>query len=225
MAPWCGLVSSANDVLLELTGLSKAHSWKRLADVALGFADDHFSFLGIDFMIASSSRAAADPKQQQSENSSNLRKEEILKWRGTIRTKPNKTNADGMPHVRVWGCDIIADLLQQDVVLFPAALDPHIAKGAAFSRLVDKCRMPYFFSRLNFRTTAARADVGYRISIAARQSHATSLFQEADLNWRMKHGSKLFGSTYIDTCPSAWASVYLDATLTRAFANHVLHAL
>lgn len=68
------------------------------------------------------------------------------------QSKLNETNVDGMPHATVLGWDVIADLLQQGVALIPVAFNPFIAKGAAISRIVDKQRKPYSFTRLDFGT-------------------------------------------------------------------------
>lgn len=101
------------------------------------------------------------------------------------------------------------------MVLTPAAFDPFMAKGVAFSRFVDKHCKPHQFSRADFGKAAVGADVGHRMRVVARQINVTGLFQAADAGWWAKHGRKFFGSTDITTSPSSWAAAYLDATLRR----------
>lgn len=169
--PWCRVINSSDDVLLEPTGLARKYPRKRPADIAIRLLHTLYRILGFDFTIAGTPKAAASTKNQKRKNSFNLRAKEILKWQGTTRSKPNETNENGTPHAPIQGKDVIKNLLQNDVLLVPAAFDPFMAKDTAFCRYVDRERPRHQFSRADFGTRAAGADVGYRMSQASRQSH------------------------------------------------------
>lgn len=94
VTPWCGFVGSADDALLEPTGMLKVHPRKRPADFALRLLEKPLLFLGVDFTIAGTPKPTTT-QTQRLENMLNLRKKEFLKWRGT--TKLNGTHADGSP--------------------------------------------------------------------------------------------------------------------------------
>uniref|UniRef100_A0A7S4HIT7 Uncharacterized protein n=1 Tax=Odontella aurita TaxID=265563 RepID=A0A7S4HIT7_9STRA len=94
VAQCCRIVVSADNVLFKPTGLPRWYPRKRPAAVALPFTHKLFQILGIDFIIVGTPKAVASINDQKSKNSSNLRRKEIIKWRGAMRTnltKPMRT--------------------------------------------------------------------------------------------------------------------------------------
>lgn len=147
---------------------------KRPADIAIWLIHKLSSILGFNFTIAGMPKSAASPKNQDQKNTSNLCQKQILKWRGTTRSKLNETNADGTPHIKVLGKDVIEDLLCNGIIRVPATYNPFIPKCAAFSRYVDKVKRSHRYSLADFGR-AVGAQAGYKMSRASRQTHVTSI--------------------------------------------------
>mmetsp|Transcript_38313 Transcript_38313/g.114720 ORF Transcript_38313/g.114720 Transcript_38313/m.114720 type:complete len:222 (-) Transcript_38313:1766-2431(-) len=112
VASHCRVIESPDQILLKPTGLSRRHPRKRPADVAIRPTHKMCSLIGFDFTIAGTPRASATTKNQHRNNSSNLRRKEILKWGGTTRIKKNETNINVSPHKKAHGHNIINEMLQ-----------------------------------------------------------------------------------------------------------------
>mmetsp|Transcript_38309 Transcript_38309/g.114710 ORF Transcript_38309/g.114710 Transcript_38309/m.114710 type:complete len:205 (-) Transcript_38309:1766-2380(-) len=106
------VIDSPDQVLIKRTGLSRRHPRKRPADVAIRLTHKMHSLMGFDFIIAGTPQASVATKNQHRNNSSNLRRKEILKWRGTKRSKKNETNINVSPHKKAHGHNIINEMLQ-----------------------------------------------------------------------------------------------------------------
>ena len=90
---------------------------------------------GIDVTITGSPPIAKDNQDQTAVSLKLHTQKEIQKWRGTSQPDKSKAIQDGQPVETIKGHVIIQDMLDQDIHMLPATIDPFLKEGLAISWL------------------------------------------------------------------------------------------
>eukprot|EP00957_Ditylum_brightwellii_P043626 3307150-Ditylum_brightwellii.AAC.1 len=150
---------------------------------------------------------------------------EVRKWRGTACPNLLKACKQGTPPQLIKGHVVVQDMLQSNIKLVPATIDPFGSEGPATKWLCFGSKRTSIFdtSTHKFGNAVGTAAGIKMCHQAMRDPDLCNILGCANKEWRHRHdGSKLFGFNYVESTPLAWSNNFLAAKFTWTFAQHVL---
>ncbi len=119
----------------------------------------------------------------------------------------------------IQGDAVIGDLLRQNMILIPFAIDPHGRWGPILDNFLfsSKCSSNYTFpeSRPNAKLMFCRATT---------QLCPLGILKTADHIWKKTKNRQFFGYSYTAPSPSIYTIQKLGLGITKAFTTHIRNA-
>ncbi len=119
----------------------------------------------------------------------------------------------------IQGDAVIGDILKQNMILIPFAIDPHGRWGPIFDNFLfnSKCSSNYTFpeSRPNAKLMFCRATT---------QPCPLGILKTADHIWKNTKNRQFFGYSYTAPSPSLYTIQKLGLGITKAFTTHIRNA-
>eukprot|EP00957_Ditylum_brightwellii_P203951 15336904-Ditylum_brightwellii.AAC.1 len=115
-------------------------------------------------------------------------------------------------------------MLDQGVHMLPATINPFLKESPAISWLQHGNKQRVFHQDTYNCGNAAGTQVGQEMCrLSTSDALLSALLPKANELWKdSKKDHVLFGSTYIDTTPTAWSQQFLATRYTWVFTQHLL---
>eukprot|EP00957_Ditylum_brightwellii_P175184 13337094-Ditylum_brightwellii.AAC.1 len=135
---------------------------------------------------------------------------EVLKWRSSSR--PNNIIAERKSKdAKIKGHVVIEDMLDNDVKLLPASIDPFMKEGPALHLFrYGNTNKAFDLSNHDFGNAQGTQACIAMSKQSLEDGDMRGVICKADITWKHLHnGNRLFGETHKDQTPSAWSSQFL----------------
>jgi len=174
------------------------------ADITITHSANASSSFDISDNAISSVTASADKHIQRFERKKYMRN--------------NKMDAND-PTTRILGDSVIGDLLQQNMILLPFAIDPHGRFGQILTHFLFQ---PTAHLAFNFPTSRPNARIMFAKS--TNLPSPIGILRTADCLWKQNKQRSFFGHSYTAPTPSIFTIQQLGLGITKAFTTHIRNA-
>ena len=179
-----------------------------------------YTTIGADITIAHS--GARIPDFELSENAipslTAFADKHLQKFERKKYMRCNKRD-DSSDNNLLTGDQVIGDLLKQNMILPPIAIDPHGRWGPItenFLNLLDR--------ELNYTFPSHRPNATTMFMKSTRAPCPIGILRTADKLWKLSKTRQFFGRSYTAPTPSIYTIQQMGLGITKAFAVHIRNA-
>lgn len=177
-----------------------------------------FSTIGADITITHSAptptfRPLDDVISVSARADQHLQKSEYRKYK-----RPNKKDINDKS-ITINGDAVLGDILQQNMVLLPFALDPHGRFGPLLNNFLFNTKTTIQY---RFKPNRQNAQVMFRRATTA--PCPIGILSTADSIWKNTKNRNFFGHSYTSPTPSIFTIQQLGLGITKAFSAHIRNA-
>ena len=123
------------------------------------------------------------------------------------------------PSTRINGDAVIGDLLQQNMILLPFAIDPHGRFGPILTHFLFQHTQNLAYDFPNSRPNAK-----LMFTKSTTSPSPIGILRTADCLWKQNKQRPFFGHSYTAPTPSIFTIQQLGLGLTKAFTTHIRNA-
>jgi hypothetical protein len=137
------------------------------------------------------------------------------------RRKFNRTNKRDVndTSTSIHGDKVIGDLLQQNMILLPFAIDPHGRWGPILENFLS-----HSSTNLEYKFNANRPNAKIMFTRATTEPCPLGILRTADHIWKQNKQQQFFGFSYTSPTPSIYTTQKLGLGITKAFTTHIRNA-
>jgi len=179
-----------------------------------------YSTIGVDITITHSANASSsfDISDNAISSVTAFADKHIQRFERKKYMHNNKMDAND-PATRINGDSVIGDLLQQNMILLPFAIDPHGRFGLILTHFLFQPTAQLAF---DFPTSRPNAQIMFAKS--TNSPSPIGILRTADSLWKQSKQRSFFGHSYTAPTPSIFTIQQIGLGITKAFTTHIRNA-